>query len=161
MVYMKASSKEDIMTKKFAAVGRTLMLVAGFLAAPAVANADTLQVRVPFEFVAGKTLLPAGEYQVAVESDSSVIKLVRDNGTVVFLAGLPALPGGAQANEIQFRKVGSAYVLSKVCWTGWEMTAGYSGQGLSRAARAAVGGDNTVTASANTNIVWAQREPRR
>jgi hypothetical protein len=158
---MKASSKEDIMTNRFAAAGRTLMLVAGFLAAAAVANADTLQVRVPFQFVAGKTLMPAGEYQVTVGSDSSVIKLVRENGTVVFLAGLPARPGEAQATEVQFRKVGSAYVLSKVCWTGWEMAAGYSGQGLSRAARAAIGADNTVTASASANIVWAQREPRR
>jgi hypothetical protein len=168
MVFMKAISREDIMTKSLAAVERTLMLVAGFLAAAAVANADTLQVRVPFEFVAGKTLLPAGDYQVTVSPDSSRLKVARMNGEhVAFLAGLPARTTGTQATEVQFRKIGNAYVLSRVSEgrrTGWEMPAGFPAQNLSRAARAAIGADSLaelVTVSASGNIVWTSREPRR
>ena len=154
------------MTKSLAAVGRTLMLVAGFLAAAAVANADTLQVRVPFQFVAGKTLLPAGDYQVTVSPDSSRLKVARVNGEhVAFLAGLPARTAGTQATEVQFRKIGHAYVLSKVCARpGWEMTAGFAAQQLSRAARAAIDADSLAelaTVSASGNIVWTSREPRR
>jgi hypothetical protein len=164
MVFTRASSQEDIMTRSFAAAGGTLILAAGFLAAAAVADAAPLQVRVPFQFVAGKTLLPAGDYQVTVSADSSRLKLARMNGEhVAFLAGLPARTAGTQATEIQFRKVGNAYVLSRVSEgrrTGWEMPAAFPAQKLSRAARAAIGADSLaeiVTLSPTGNIVWESR----
>jgi hypothetical protein len=168
MVFMKAISKEAIMTNGFAAAGRTLVLLAGFLAAAAVANADTMRVRVPFQFVAGRTLLPAGEYQVTVSPDASRIKLAHMNGKhVAFLAGLPVRTPGAAGTEVEFRKIGNAYVLSRA-WdgrrTGWEMPAALPMERLSRAARAAIAAEplaEVVTVSANGNIVWSFREPRR
>lgn len=103
---------------------RTLVM-AGVMALTVMASTrvaraqDLMVVNVPFDFVAGNTTLPAGEYSVKVSGPQNALLLIdRDDATAaVFLTS-----NAAVANEIQsesklvFNRYGDHYFLSQV-WT--------------------------------------------
>ncbi len=138
---------------------RALMLaaVAG-VAFTGVANAETIKLQVPFQFVAGEAVVPAGEYLVTTKSDSfATIRIDRLDGVhVATLAAIPAYAAASETTRVEFRKVGAAYVLSKV-WvgsrTGCEMPTRRLPEELERAAKAATAGDKD-----SANIVWSSRQ---
>jgi hypothetical protein len=96
--------------------------IAVLIAAPSFAQAtDQAILRVPFQFVAGNTVLPAGTYTVrAGESDPAVLWIVSTNGRRVSIV---ATNFGGRLNArsrplFQFRKYGDAYLLAQVAMPG-------------------------------------------
>jgi hypothetical protein len=78
---------------------------------------DATVVKVPFPFVAGETLLPAGDYRVSpAMPDGSVLAITSMNGsasaTVAVNPGDPAVPGGEPA--FVFHAFGKRYFLAEV-----------------------------------------------
>lgn len=78
-------------------------------------SADGIVVTVPFEFIAGDTTLPAGEYKVQRLSPDLYRGLsIRSYDKVAFL--LPTAFDGVAADQptLSFEHVGGKYFLSKV-----------------------------------------------
>jgi hypothetical protein len=98
----------------------TGFLVLAIMAAAQVTRAQqAIIVNVPFEFTAGDTKLPAGEYTVGKpSSDSPVLLIARTDRSEAILVPSNA----AQANEapsdskLVFHKYGDRYFLAQV-WT--------------------------------------------
>lgn len=94
-----------------------------FLAVLAVTQATQAQervaVNVPFDFNAGNTKLPAGEYVVG-KSDhiATMLKIERADGTAAILVPSNAAESNASQSEskLVFHKYGDRYFLSQV-WT--------------------------------------------
>jgi hypothetical protein len=89
---------------------------------PSFAQAtDEAVVRVPFQFVAGDAVLPAGRYFVQADSgDPSVLWITSSDGRH---AGVVATNWGGGENDgaqvrFEFRKYGDAYLLSAVAMPG-------------------------------------------
>src|ERR1700751_1819352 len=79
-------------------------------------RADTVDVSVPFEFVAGEITLPAGEYRVSrVNPSLSPEIAIRgyEKGNV-FLIPLAFDDGTADQPTLSFEHVGGKYFLSKI-----------------------------------------------
>src|SRR5579862_3339125 len=79
-------------------------------------SADTVNVSVPFEFVAGETTLPAGEYRVSrvnpgVSPEVAIRGYEKGN---VFLLPLAFDDGTADQPTLSFEHVGGKYFLSKI-----------------------------------------------
>jgi hypothetical protein len=77
---------------------------------------DTVVVSVPFEFVAGETTLPAGEYRVSrvnpgVNQEIAIRGYEKGN---VFLLPLAFGDGAANQPTLSFEHVGGKYFLSKI-----------------------------------------------
>jgi hypothetical protein len=74
------------------------------------------KVRIPFDFVAGKSKLKAGTYSVRQLSDNALVIRSEDNGTSAILSA--PLSIGTRANEagrrLVFNKYGDWYFLSQV-----------------------------------------------
>ena len=107
--------------KKHSFVMTSLLLLSLMAAAQVVKAQEPLVVNIPFEFVAGKAALPAGEYRVEKLEKSSAVVLIRGarpgtSATVMTMA--------AQANEPQsdsklvFNRYGNRYFLSQYWSTG-------------------------------------------
>jgi hypothetical protein len=96
------------------------VMVLTFAASTQVARAqDHLVVNVPFDFVAGSTKLPAGEYSVKVQGPLNTLLLIRRAAT----AESAIIPTNAVvANEprteskLVFNRYGDRYFLSQI-WT--------------------------------------------
>jgi len=97
---------------------RVLMIVAAFaIVSLTAANAQTTgRFDIPFEFVAGETTLPAGEYKVKVEASSALIQIVNANErTALYLLAIPKQAKDAPATgRLEFRRNGDIYVLTTV-----------------------------------------------
>jgi hypothetical protein len=100
-------------------ISRTLLSFFAVLMLAASANAQTshrLEIQVPFDFVAGKTQLPAGHYTVRrVRFDSESALLIKGEGkgaeAVVLTNSGGEEPAGA---SLTFRQHGERYCLAEV-----------------------------------------------
>ena len=104
--------------KKLCAMA-ALMLGAGSVALHAAGD-TTLVVKVPFEFVAGTTRLPAGEYRVQPYSETGLLMIQGNGGhssAMVFSTPL-TLNGNHSDAALMFSEKGGVHVLSGVQFIG-------------------------------------------
>ena len=112
----------------------TVILVLAFMAATQVAQAqEPLLVSIPFEFTAGRMLLPAGEYTVANFTPDSAILLIQrtDRNAATSASSFATASNAPQTHsKLVFHRYGNRYFLSQV-WV-----AGYSrGRELPKSAK--------------------------
>jgi hypothetical protein len=99
---------------------RILVAITFLLGLGVAANAEThteLNVTLPFEFVVGKTTLPAGKYIVKRTSDQPFDVLMitsPDTGTSVFVNPTAMENASAYKPTVSFRTVGDQHVLSGI-----------------------------------------------
>lgn len=99
------------------------MLIALGTASSARAQETRLVAHVPFAFVVGHSVLPAGEYVVRDESeDNSVLGIASADGkrfvNTLTVAGAPE--NSMELSELVFDKVGGQYFLARVITPGSE-----------------------------------------
>jgi hypothetical protein len=119
---LKTCQQGEIMKKSSLAVVLTLSCMLGLGISARAQDVDNLAVNVPFEFVAGGQMLPAGTYSVSrVSSQVNRALVIRSNDNSVFLlptffdGGSVSVNGGsADHAELGFEHVGDKYFLSKV-----------------------------------------------
>jgi hypothetical protein len=140
--------------KKRTFVMTSLLLLSLMAAAQVVEAQESLVVNIPFEFVAGKATLPAGEYRVEKLEKGSVVVLVRGWRPG---ASAAVMTMAAQANEPQsdsklvFNRYGNRYFLSEY-WSagssrGWQLLKSAREKEISRMARIETQGQVTLVAS--------------
>lgn len=115
------------------------LIMAGMMALTAMATTrvtqaqETMRVNIPFDFVAGNTSLPAGEYLVETSGPTHTLLLIDRKDTIssAFINTNAAVSAGPQSeSKLVFNRYGDRYFLSQV-WT-----AGYStGRQLMKTAR--------------------------
>jgi hypothetical protein len=125
--------KEEVPMKTRALVIAGMMTLA-VLASTRVARAqETMRVNIPFDFVAGNTSLPAGEYSVETSGPTHTLLLIdrKDASTSALIITNAAVSAEPQSeSKLIFNRYGDRYFLSQV-WT-----AGYStGRQLLKSAR--------------------------
>jgi hypothetical protein len=98
-----------------------LFTVAGGTVANAQIGSDSrLEANVPFEFIVGKTTLPAGKYEIKGTDDKTpgVLEIISVNGrkTVLFETEAANLRDeeSVTKTELVFNKIGDKYFLSQV-----------------------------------------------
>ena len=83
-------------------IKRAVVVVGVLLASVAAAQAETLEVKVPFAFIVGSTQMPAGTYRLEQNSSrsSSVLLIRGEHGTTAqaFVLTTP-LKGGSPAGD--------------------------------------------------------------
>ncbi len=101
------------------------LVMAGMMALTAMATTrvaqaqELLAVNIPFDFVAGKTQLPAGEYTVKVAGPTNTVILVsrKDSTASAFMNTNAAVSAEPQSeSKLVFNRYGNRYFLSQV-WT--------------------------------------------
>jgi hypothetical protein len=100
---------------KYSAVVISLLCLCGMVVAAQAQNEGAIVVTVPFEFVAGSTTLPAGEYTVTRNSsDTNSPLLISDHSHSLFL--LPVAFDDTAADDVglSFEHVGDTYLLKEV-----------------------------------------------
>ena len=99
------------------------LVMAGMMALTAMATTqvaqaqDRLAVNVPFDFVAGNTQLPAGEYTVQVSAPTHSIILIsrKDSTASAFINTNAAVSSQPQSeSKLVFNRYGDRYFLSQV-----------------------------------------------
>lgn len=93
----------------------SIIAAAGSALPVCAAEIDPIHVNVPFEFKAGKSLLPAGEYTVS-EEESGVITIKGNKGGVMVLGSFGSQSATEKAS-ISFGKGEKGYYLKSV--HGW------------------------------------------
>ena len=105
--------------KKQAFVKATLLMFSMIVAAQVARAEQAMLVNIPFEFVAGNSVLPAGEYRVQKLDSNSAVLLIRcsDPRASVVLTTNAAVANDLQTeSKLVFNRYGSRYFLSQV-WT--------------------------------------------
>jgi hypothetical protein len=95
------------------------LFVLSMIAAQTVQAQDSLVVNIPFDFTAGNTALPAGEYSVQKwAKDTSVLLIQRaDQSASVIIPTAAAVSSERQSeSRLVFHRYGDRYFLSQV-WT--------------------------------------------
>ncbi len=101
------------------------LVMAGMMALTAMSYTRVAQAQeplvfnIPFEFVAGNSMLPAGEYTVQVSGPTHVLQLVdrKDSAASAFLGTNAAVAPEIQSeSKLIFQRYGDRYFLSQV-WT--------------------------------------------
>src|ERR1700746_4193782 len=95
----------------------TGILALAFLAITQVALAqEPVVANIPFQFTAGQTTLPAGEYRVQKVRDVSSALLIRSmEGRAIIVMTSPALANAPQAkSKLIFHRYGNRYFLAQV-----------------------------------------------
>jgi hypothetical protein len=103
--------------KKYTRILVAMMFLLGLGVAANAEMQPEITVNMPFEFVAGKTTLPAGEYVVKRNSDQPFDVLMitsRDHRTSVFLKPIEMEDASAYKPNVSFRMVGEQHVLSRI-----------------------------------------------
>ena len=99
---------------------RTLVAITFLLGLGVAANAETrteINVTLPFEFVAGKTTLPAGQYIVKHISNQPLNVLMitsYDGGASVFVNPITMEDASNYKPNVTFRTVGDRHLLSGI-----------------------------------------------
>jgi bifunctional DNA-binding transcriptional regulator/antitoxin component of YhaV-PrlF toxin-antitoxin module len=96
----------------------TGILALAFLAITQVALAqEPVVASIPFQFTAGQTTLPAGDYRVQKVRDGSSVLMIRNtegNGAIMVMT-LPASVNAPQTqSKLIFRRYGDRYFLAQV-----------------------------------------------
>jgi hypothetical protein len=107
---------------------RSALFALGLLLAVSATEAQQLRVKaeIPFDFVVGNQVLPAGEYTVMTEGAARQAIWIRSNETkasAVSIAFSSSASGNGEASKLVFHSLDGRYFLSEI-WT-----AGYD-QGL-------------------------------
>ncbi len=91
-----------------------LSLVAGAIGISQAQSPDFLKVNVPFDFLAGNSHLPAGEYQLrrVKERDPFLLRMVNRNGDFAILSILHSEGLATDNTRFVFRNSGESYVLT-------------------------------------------------
>jgi hypothetical protein len=101
------------------------LVIAGVMALTAIASTRVAQaqepmvVNIPFDFVAGNSKLPAGEYSVKTSGPLNTLILIsRDDSTAsAFVSTQPAVASEPKTeSKLVFNRYGDRYFLSQV-WT--------------------------------------------
>ena len=106
------------MKKTVSRVSSVAAVLAGlvWLATPAAAQTERMKVDVPFQFVAGDTVLPAGTYIVELRETSRAMTLQGDTKAIrVPMTGAEVrrVDNGRGNGALWFERVGNQYVLRK------------------------------------------------
>jgi hypothetical protein len=102
---------------KTAVVCLVVSILTVLLAEPVNAQTPKLRAYVPFEFSAGRALLPAGEYDLDTSMRGGVVRLSSaDTGGDVMISAHRAWqrPATQAAGVLVFHRYGRAYFLSQV-----------------------------------------------
>jgi hypothetical protein len=97
-------------------------LVALVMAGAILTTTAAAQVRghqtydIPFAFLVGKTICPAGRYTVTTAASSGVLRIQKEDGSksVMFLARLEQATGGPKRSSLVFHRYGDTRFLSQV-----------------------------------------------
>jgi hypothetical protein len=96
----------------------TGILALAFLATTEVARAqEPVVANIPFQFTAGAMTLPAGEYRVQKESDSSsalVIRSTDGNGATMVMTHAASINAPQAKSKLVFQRYGNRYFLTQV-----------------------------------------------
>ncbi len=103
------------MNKSYLTVVLTLSCMLGLGISARAQDSEGVRVKVPFEFVAGGTTLPAGTYSVgplSLDAHSGIAIRSYEHGSLV----LPMVVDGTRAGQskLSFEHVGDKYFLSEV-----------------------------------------------
>lgn len=91
------------------------LLAASLVLAAAAAPAQTVRAKVPFAFVAGDRVMPAGEYKVALDARTGLIALNPNDEVGAWVNAHWADWGAAdQRGQLIFHKYGESYFLKRV-----------------------------------------------
>jgi hypothetical protein len=103
--------------KKYTKILVALMFLLGLGVAANAQTQPVIAANMPFEFVAGKTTLPAGAYvvkRISAQPFDVLMITSRDNGTSVFVNPAEMEDASTYKPNMSFRKVGEQHVLSQV-----------------------------------------------
>jgi hypothetical protein len=113
-----ASEKEKESTMKTRALVMAGVLALTAMATTRVAQAqETVAVNIPFDFAAGKTTLPAGEYSVKVSETTHALILIsrKDSTASAFIITNAVDAANVQSeSKLVFNRYGDRYFLSQV-----------------------------------------------
>jgi hypothetical protein len=99
------------------------LVMAGVMALTAMASTriaqaqETVVVNIPFDFAAGKTMLPAGEYSVKVSESTHTLILIsrKDSAASAFINTNNVVALNVQTeSKLVFNRYGDRYFLSQV-----------------------------------------------
>jgi hypothetical protein len=102
---------------KYTRILAAIMFLLGLGAAANAEMQSEIAVNMPFEFVAGKTKLPAGAYVVERNSTQLFDVLMitsRDTGTSVFLNPIEMEDASTYKPKVSFRNIGEQHFLSRI-----------------------------------------------
>jgi hypothetical protein len=104
------------MNKSYVAAVLMLMCLLGIGISARAQDADAVVVSVPFEFVAGKATLPAGEYRVSRTTPGANLELAISgyNKESAFLLPQAFDNGPTNLPTLSFEHVGGKYFLSRI-----------------------------------------------
>jgi hypothetical protein len=96
-----------------------LLIAAGDICAKAQALAEgSIKADVPFAFIVGKKMFPAGKYTLKLADDTNpgVLEIRNDNrrGTILFGAETAQAKENPRQTELVFDKIGDQYFLSEI-----------------------------------------------
>lgn len=103
--------------------GKALLAAAGLavltLAVPASAQTSNFQVRIPFSFVAGNHMVPAGQYNVTVDGDLARLRnltgaSITDHIVVLQPGATSRSSSNAEYGTLRFAKYGEKYFMTGV-----------------------------------------------
>jgi len=100
-------------------VMRSAFLGLGLLLAVSAAQAQEprLKANIPFDFVVGDRVLPAGEYQVsAMGASGQAIAILSEKATAFMVTSACVSSGPSKSSKLVFHAMGGRYFLSQV-WT--------------------------------------------
>ena len=113
------------MTKQILKVAAMLMLIAGLTAASAaIANGQStkrLVVQVPFDFNVGDRVVPAGQYDVIIPSNTGgALRILNHNGEAqrMILSRSAERRGDKMIAKLVFHRYGSTYFLAQAWMSG-------------------------------------------
>ena len=93
------------------------------VATPAMAQSSAMNVTIPFDFHAGRSILPAGSYTVIKVGDA--IQISDRQGHAAFvLSGAVPNPAAKLDSQIVFNRYGDERYLSEVRWLGYSEARG-------------------------------------
>ncbi len=81
---------------------------------------ENVSATIPFDFIVGKTTLPAGQYTVSALSQRGLIVRSEDakSAVIVLTMGVQAKSANSQP-RLEFNRYGNTHFLSKV-WSGYD-----------------------------------------
>ena len=97
----------------------SMAALAVVLAAPMPAQSIVVKANVPFDFMVGSRLLPAGNYEFATISQTGVLRVMSESGSTSAMAASSADHDGGSRSvvSVEFHRYGNEYFLYKV-WNG-------------------------------------------
>ena len=103
--------------KKYTRILVALIFLLGLGAASNAQTQPVIAANMPFEFVAGKTTLPAGAYvvkRISAQPFDVLMITSRDKGTSVFVRPIEMEAASTYKPNMSFNKVGEQHVLSQI-----------------------------------------------